>query len=357
MPEVRYVEYHYDVEFFRRITDFARDRYDNRSSLSDMTNGVTNYFHGDFSNGLAVCAGDNQVTTADVSALASHYGATYLDGSPLECFDIAPTADGKLYGRPLTDHRLSFPDLISLSISFSLVSAPADVARPTAAAMNALRLRIPPLPAVGQTFDVVLELSGAGDALGVSTQLGYDASVVDPLAVTRGELMGRQGRDGVVLSAQPGNVDAALLGVGAGLAGEGELARVTFRVKAEGDPALGIASAEARDTQNRLISFSGVGLPSAGPSHTALRMAFPNPFDHSTTVVLSLAKSGPASVRVFDVAGRTVRTLLSGVQPAGERQLAWDGRDDAGTRLGAGVYMLRLESGGHSETRAVRLVR
>ena len=52
-----------------------------------------------------------------------------------------------------------------------------------------------------------------------------------------------------------------------------------------------------------------------------------------------------------------MRTLLEGVQPAGERVLAWDGRDDNGARLGAGVYMLRLDAGGHSETRAVRLVR
>ena len=74
-------------------------------------------------------------------------------------------------------------------------------------------------------------------------------------------------------------------------------------------------------------------------------------------MVLSLSRSGPASVRVYDVAGRTVRTLLSGVQPAGERVLAWDGRDDSGTRLGAGVYMLRLDTAGQSETRAVRLVK
>jgi flagellar hook assembly protein FlgD len=99
------------------------------------------------------------------------------------------------------------------------------------------------------------------------------------------------------------------------------------------------------------------GTPNATPAHTALRLAFPNPFDRSTTVVFALAQTGPASVRVFDVAGRNVRTLVSGVQPAGERVLAWDGRDDQGGRLGAGVYMLRLEAGGHSETRSVRLVR
>ena len=62
-------------------------------------------------------------------------------------------------------------------------------------------------------------------------------------------------------------------------------------------------------------------------------------------------------MRVFDVAGRTVRTLLRGVQPAGERVLAWDGRDDGGSPLSAGVYLLRLDAAGHSETRSVRLVK
>jgi hypothetical protein len=152
-------------------------------------------------------------------------------------------------------------------------------------------------------------------------------------------------------------VDAVLLGVGPGLAGEGALARVTFRVKSPGDPGLGIASAEARDAQNRVLSLGGVGVSDGVPGRTALRMAFPNPFDRSTTVVLSLSQAGPASVRVFDVAGRTVRTLLNGVQPAGERMLAWDGRDDGGVRLSAGVYLLRLDAAGHSETRALRLVK
>ena len=92
-------------------------------------------------------------------------------------------------------------------------------------------------------------------------------------------------------------------------------------------------------------------------AHTALRLAFPNPFERSTTVVFALAQTGPASVRVYDVAGRSVRTLVTGVQPAGERVIAWDGRDDSGAHLGAGVYMLRLDAGGHQETRVLRLVR
>ena len=340
-----------------RFALVVRDAAGNVSAPSNTTPEFKNYHGGDTTDGFTVCLGDNLVTTADVSAMATHYGETVPVGSPLECYDFGPIDGGGVLGRPVTDHRIAFADLIVLAIYYTVVSQPAASPRSVAASTNALRLRVPALPGVGQTFQVAVDMSGAGDAQGVSAQLAFDPSVVEALTVTPGELISRQGRQGVVLSSGPGNVDAALLGVGGGIAGEGELARVTFRVKAPGEPGLGIAGVEGRDSQNSLIAMSGVGAPDATPGRTALRLAFPNPFDKSTTVVLSLHESGPASVRVFDVAGRTVRTLLAGVQPAGERLLAWDGRDDSGARLGAGVYMLRLESGGHQETRAVRLVK
>ena len=173
--------------------------------------------------------------------------------------------------------------------------------------------------------------------------------------MTEGELLAQQNRAGVVLSAAPGNIDAALLCVGGGIAGSGTLARVTFRVKASGDAAIRVASVEGRDARNLPVALSGVG--ALTPGRTAIRMAFSNPFDRNTTVVLALAQAGPVEVGVFDITGRQVRTLVRGREPAGERILHWDGRDDRGSQLGAGVYMLRLQSGGHQETRALRLVR
>ena len=336
---------------------YSVDRAGNFSPVSSMTSGTLSYHLGDVAGGGNPCAGDNRVGTGDISALGASYGATFPVGSPLSCLDVGPTRTGTVDGQPLTDHRLSFRDLLIYAINYSIVSMPAGGAQPLAASSDALRLRVPSLPGVGQTFEVALEMSGAGDAQGVSAQLAFDPAVVEALGTARGELLARQGREAVVFSAQPGNVDAALLGVGGGIAGEGELARLTFRVKAPGDPALRIAAAEGRDAQNRELLLGGIGVTGGASGHTALRLAFPNPFYKSTTVVLSLREQGPASVRVYDVAGRTVRTLLNSVQPAGERVLAWDGRDDSGTPLGAGVYMLRLEAGGHRETRAVRLVK
>ena len=343
-----------DRDFYYFVA-FVRDRAGNISPPSAMSSGTLNYHLGDVAGGGAVCAGDNQVTTADISALGASYGVAFPVGSSLQCLDVGPTVDGTIDGRPATDQRLSFKDLILYAINYSLVSMPAN--RPQAAAVNALRVAPVAVPGVGQTFDVALEMEGAGDVQGLSAQLDWDPAVVEAVAVSEGELMGRQGRLGVVLSPGPGGIDAAMLGVGGGIAGSGTLAKVTFRVKGEGDPAIRIGAVDARDAQNRTLGLSTSGGTGTLPGRTALRMAFPNPFGQNMTIALSLRATGPASVGVFDVAGRKVRSLVQGVQPAGERLVTWDGRDDSGSRLGAGVYMLRLDAGGHSETRAVRLVR
>jgi hypothetical protein len=332
------------------------DRFGNRSPFIQTDACRTNYFLGDVTNGVTQCSGDNADNTADIAALGAHYGVQVPLGSPLGCLDVGPTLDRTVFSRPTPDHKLSFADLILYAIDYLTVSRPEGGPRPAAAVANALALDVPRLPGVGGTFDVTVRMSGAGDVQGLSIPVGYDPAVVEMLGVNAGDLLSRQGRGAVVLSSGPGDVDAALLGEGAGIAGEGELARVTFRVRAAGDPALSLGTVVARDVRNGDVNLT-TGAPAIGTGRTALRLAFPNPFERSTTVVFSLHATGPADVGVYDVAGRHVRTLLRGVQPAGEHTLAWDGTDDSGTRLNAGVYMLRLDAGGHSETRALRLVK
>ncbi|MEQ1832039.1 MAG: FlgD immunoglobulin-like domain containing protein [Candidatus Eisenbacteria bacterium] len=340
-------------DFFYYVA-FARDAFGNVSPASDMTTGTLDYHLGDVSNGVATCAGDNAVGVSDISLLGAHYGATVPNGATFACLDVGPTSTGTVQGRPLTDNRVSFADFILFAINYSLVSSPGDRSRPAVAPANALSLVQPELPEPGATFDVDVRLAGAGDLQGLSAQLAWDAAVVEPIGVASGELMDVQGRQGMVLSGAPGGIDAALLGTGPGIAGSGSLARVTFRVRAAGDPAIRIASVFGRDLQNHDVTIANASAPSA---RTALRLAFPNPFVSATTVVFSLGKTGPGEVGVFDLAGRRVRTLASGVLAAGEHTLSWDGRDGDGHRLNAGVYMLRLQTAGHQEVRSIRLVR
>lgn len=85
--------------------------------------------------------------------------------------------------------------------------------------------------------------------------------------------------------------------------------------------------------------------------------AYPNPFNPRTTIAFRTAGDAPARLAVYDAAGRLVRTLVDGVLPAGEHAVAWDGAAEDGRRGAAGVYFLRLENGGVTETRSVVMIK
>jgi len=98
-----------------------------------------------------------------------------------------------------------------------------------------------------------------------------------------------------------------------------------------------------------------VDIPGAG---VRLEQNIPNPFNPRTVIAFELAERGPATLRVFDVAGRLVRTLVDGVAfEAGRQEVAWDGRDGVGHALASGTYIYRLDAGGEFRTKRMVLAR
>jgi len=88
-----------------------------------------------------------------------------------------------------------------------------------------------------------------------------------------------------------------------------------------------------------------------------LHPARPNPFNPTTTIGYSLAMDAAVELDIHDVAGRRVRTLVSGVTPAGEHEVVWNGRNDDGEAVASGVYLYRLRSGADTETRRMVLLK
>ena len=97
--------------------------------------------------------------------------------------------------------------------------------------------------------------------------------------------------------------------------------------------------------------------PDAMPGDWALRPASPNPFNPSTTISYAVPHAGPVTLRIFDVAGRRVRTLHDGAQRAGYHTVVWDGRDGAGRGVASGTYYYRLDGDGFVATRKMTLVK
>jgi photosystem II stability/assembly factor-like uncharacterized protein len=84
---------------------------------------------------------------------------------------------------------------------------------------------------------------------------------------------------------------------------------------------------------------------------------YPNPFTSSTTLRFDLARAGHFSLRVYDVTGRLVKKVGEGTRAAGRHELAWDGSDEAGRRVAAGLYVARLETDGGARIRRITLTR
>jgi hypothetical protein len=74
----------------------------------------------------------------------------------------------------------------------------------------------------------------------------------------------------------------------------------------------------------------------------ALFQNVPNPFNPSTTINYYLPENCAVTLDVFDISGKRVARLASGVESRGQHSAAWKGMDDDGKRLSSGVYIYRL---------------
>jgi flagellar hook assembly protein FlgD len=83
----------------------------------------------------------------------------------------------------------------------------------------------------------------------------------------------------------------------------------------------------------------------------------PNPAPGRTSFVLDVDRAGPVRMSVVDVRGRLVRRFEDSLATPGSRTVMWDGRDAAGRRVPAGVYLVTLEAGGRSVSSRVSLVK
>jgi flagellar hook assembly protein FlgD len=84
--------------------------------------------------------------------------------------------------------------------------------------------------------------------------------------------------------------------------------------------------------------------------------AAPNPAREGVAVRVESGQEGEQEVGVYDVSGRRVRELSRGWYGSGVRVVGWDGRDSAGARAPAGVYLVRLSAGGRMVQTRVTLL-
>ncbi len=110
-----------------------------------------------------------------------------------------------------------------------------------------------------------------------------------------------------------------------------------------------------------LGEITGIGEPSAGLESGKWQFElfhnYPNPFNPSTRITYQLPRSSEVELVIFDLLGQRVRTLVKGKQEPGTYKVQWDGRDDSGTTVASGIYLLRLSAGNFKQVQKMILLR
>ncbi len=111
------------------------------------------------------------------------------------------------------------------------------------------------------------------------------------------------------------------------------------------------------NVMHRRNEYAGRVAEPAASGNPALLQSRPDPFSARTTVRYSIRRSGRVVLKVHDVLGNEVRTLVNRWQDSGTRQVVWDGTDNSGCRVAGGVYCCRLVAGGEVSVRRLLVAR
>lgn len=101
----------------------------------------------------------------------------------------------------------------------------------------------------------------------------------------------------------------------------------------------------SRDGTRTTLGVVTVATPALRPAGLHLSPGYPNPCRGGTKLRFALAKETITQVAILDLRGATLRVLAEGLMPKGDHMLSWDGRDEQGRELPAGIYFCRITAG------------
>ena len=106
------------------------------------------------------------------------------------------------------------------------------------------------------------------------------------------------------------------------------------------------------------IITTGIGAPiTNAPTNFALKQNYPNPFNPLTTIAYQLPGNTHVELRIYNLAGQEITTLVNQRQSAGLKQIVWNGLDENGHPVASGIYTYRLHAGNYIETRKMVLLK
>lgn len=338
------------VENYPTTYDYTVYAYDG-TNLSQVSN--TEGAYAADNTQIADFTSEGYVDVSDLSLLAEHWHIhdTVLDWDDL--YDL------------IADGYIDVSDLSVMADHWHEGTPGQLVPGPNAEAEVTIQI------AAGSSSDqLVVEISATkvNDLSGYEFTLTYDADQLTFLSAEGGDLLSSLGGETPVLLSISNSGELKLANVIAGATeetapeGDGVIARINFRMEGK--------DADLRLDDICFMDVNGVkdGIPSptgVDPFHIgdliprvySLNQNYPNPFNPTTQIMYGLPKDSQVELKVFNIMGQEVTTLVNGWQKAGYRSVVWDGRDNSGHPVASGVYFYRLKAGGFNSIKKMVLLK
>lgn len=108
----------------------------------------------------------------------------------------------------------------------------------------------------------------------------------------------------------------------------------------------------------RIIVRSTVGIePNISPAEYRISENYPNPFNPTTNIDISLAKQTDVNITIYDISGAEIYTLANRTMNAGDHTFTWNAITNSGTDAISGIYFMKVNIGGNSTTKKMILVK
>ena len=261
------------------------------------------------------------------------------------------------------DGTVDFTDFTTAAVSYGRTAAGAALnklvvvpQRPGVNADTEMRLELASEKVlVGETISVTVSMANARALNGYGLELVYDADKFEFVSAVPAEkdLLKSEGGETPLFKNWPeeGRVSVVNAIIESGsVSGEGALVTFTFKVLREFEDSarFEIAQGVVFDPErlsNPVVTLGALDVQST-PTEFALHQNYPNPFNPQTNIPYDLAEGGDVVLRIYNLLGQEVRTLVRERQAPGRYTVQWSGMDDRGVSVSSGIYFYQVSVAG-----------
>ncbi|MFC1490537.1 FlgD immunoglobulin-like domain containing protein [Candidatus Latescibacterota bacterium] len=301
---------------------------------------------------------NNSITQADVNRINAAYGSTPAD--TMWATSVDASTGGKynfMWADINEDDVVNVNDLSMATGNFTGVAnnGAQPVYKPTIDPSGSGESFVefantPTELKSGQTYTFQVVINDAVNVKGYDVRMDLDQSALSFVSIAKGDFVTASSNTFAINTGDTVGLVNTVYGPSA-YSGNGVLAEVTFKALTDGvftSDMLGISQATVVDNLYRSFELMSVDAPTGIstdiPVEFVLNQNFPNPFNPTTTVSFSIPRSSNVEINIYNVLGRHVTTLASGMYEPGNHSIVWDATDMSGNQVSNGMYFCTINA-------------